>query len=127
MGLLIAAVAFGALAGIVAGLLGVGGGIVMVPFLVLAADLSQHAANATSLLVIVPTAIVGTWTLHRRGAADLHASLHVGAFGAGGAVAGSLLALAIPSGSLRLIFAAAVALTGLRMLVDGFRALTSAR
>jgi uncharacterized membrane protein YfcA len=121
MALLAAAVAVGAGAGVVAGLLGVGGGIVMVPFLVLAADLSQQSANPTSLLVIVPAAAAGTLTLRRRGAADLGASLRIGAFGAAGAVAGSLIALAVPSDSLRLVFAGAVGLTGARMLLDGWR------
>jgi len=121
MALLAAAVAVGAVAGVVAGLLGVGGGIVIVPFLVWAAELSQQSANATSLLVIVPAAAAGTWTLRRRGAADLAVSFRIGAFGAVGAVGGSLIALAVPSDGLRLLFAGAVGLTGARMLLDGWR------
>ena len=48
----------GVAAGITSGLLGVGGGIVIVPFLVAFAGLSQHEANATSLAAIVPIAAV---------------------------------------------------------------------
>src|SRR5204862_5886249 len=48
---------FGLFTGAAAGLLGVGGGIMMVPFLTLVASLPQHAAEATSLLVVLPTAI----------------------------------------------------------------------
>ncbi len=50
-------VAFGAVAGVLAGLLGVGGGILLVPFLVLVVGMTQHEAEATSLLVILPTAL----------------------------------------------------------------------
>ena len=48
-------VVFGVFTGVAAGLLGVGGGIMMVPFLTLVAGVSQHAAQATSLLVVLPT------------------------------------------------------------------------
>lgn len=122
MALLIAgSVAFGVLAGIASGLLGVGGGTLMVPFLVLAAGVSQHVANATSLLVILPTAAVGTYTLHRRGAADLGTSLRLGLLGVAGAVGGSLAALAIPAGTLRIIFAAFLGISGVRMVRDAAR------
>src|SRR3712207_7346366 len=50
--------------------LGVGGGIFMVPALVLIGDFSQQEAQATSLLVIVPTAAVATWTLQKKGIGD---------------------------------------------------------
>ncbi|HVL64613.1 MAG TPA: TSUP family transporter [Actinomycetota bacterium] len=50
--------AIGLAAGVLSGLLGVGGGVVMVPLLVLAAGLSQHHAHATSLAAIVPIAAV---------------------------------------------------------------------
>ena len=53
-------VAFGVVVGVASGLLGVGGGTLIVPFLTLAAGFSQHSAEATSLLVILPTAIVGS-------------------------------------------------------------------
>ncbi len=65
--LYVALVAFGVLAGVASGLLGVGGGTLLVPFLTLAVGLSQHEAEATSLLVILPTAIAGTLALRRRG------------------------------------------------------------
>ena len=57
---MIAAIAIGLCAGIVGGLLGVGGGVLFVPGLVIVLGLGQHQAEATSLLAIVPVAIVGT-------------------------------------------------------------------
>ena len=69
--LLAALILFGVGTGVAAGLLGVGGGILIVPFLTLALGLSQHAAEATSLVVVLPTAVVASLELRRRGIGDL--------------------------------------------------------
>ena len=114
-------VGFGVVAGIASGLLGVGGGTVIVPFLTLAVGLSQHSAEATSLLVILPTAIAGSLALRRRGVGDLGLSLRFGVFGAAGSVLGALLALALPADTLRVVFAVFVGLVGLRLARDGLR------
>jgi uncharacterized protein len=109
---------FGATAGVLAGLLGVGGGILLVPFLVLAVGMTQHEAEATSLLVILPTALAASVTLRRRDIGDLPVALAVGTVGALGAVAGVLLALALDADVLRLVFAALLALVGARLIRD---------
>lgn len=101
-----------------AGLLGVGGGILLVPFLVLAVGMTQHEAEATSLLVILPTALAASVALRRRDVGDLPAALGLGVVGAGGAVAGALLALALPADALQLIFAVVLAIAGLRLIRD---------
>jgi uncharacterized protein len=116
--LLVALVAFGALAGTLAGLLGVGGGILLVPFLVLAVGMSQHEAEATSLLVILPTALAASLALRRRDVGDLPVALALGTVGAVGAVAGALLALALPADVLRLGFALLLAIAGVRLVRD---------
>jgi uncharacterized protein len=112
-------VAFGFFTGGAAGLLGVGGGIMMIPFLTLVAGVSQHAAQATSLLVVLPTAIVATIVLHRKGVGDPALALRFGAIGAVGGVAGALLALDPPGHLLRLIFAAFLAVVAIRLVRDG--------
>lgn len=116
--MLVALVAVGALAGTLAGVLGVGGGILLVPFLVLAVGLTQHEAEATSLLVILPTAIAASLALRRRDVGDLPVALALGTVGAIGAVAGALLALALPADVLRLVFAVLLAIAGLRLVRD---------
>ena len=116
--LLFALLAVGALAGTLAGLLGVGGGMLLVPFLVLAVGMSQHEAEATSLLVILPTAVAASWALQRRDVGDLPVALAVGTVGAAGAAAGALLALSLPADVLRLIFAVLLALIGLKLVRD---------
>jgi len=114
-------VAFGVVVGVASGLLGVGGGTLIVPFLTLAVGFSQHSAEATSLLVILPTAIAGSLVLRRKGVGDLGLALRFGVVGAVGSVAGALLALALPADTLRLVFAVFVGLVGLRLARDGIR------
>ena len=113
-----ALIAFGVLAGAASGLLGVGGGTLMVPFLTLAAGFSQHAAEATSLLVVLPTAIVASIVLRRRQVGDLGLALRFGTLGAAGAVLGALLALALPGHVLKLVFACFVLLVSFRLVRD---------
>jgi uncharacterized membrane protein YfcA len=93
----------------------------MVPFLTLVAGMPQHAAEATSLLVVLPTAIVASLVLHRRGVGDLGLALRFGVVGAVGAAGGALLALALPGRSLRVVFAVFLALVGLRLVRDGLQ------
>jgi len=119
--LYIVLVAFGVVVGVTSGLLGVGGGTLIVPFLTLAVGFSQHSAEATSLLVILPTAVVGSLALRRRGVGDLGLALRFGVFGAIGSVVGALLALALPASTLRLVFAVFVLVVGLRLVRDGLR------
>jgi len=121
LALFVGLAAFGVCAGVTAGLLGVGGGILMVPFLTLALGLSQHEAQATSLVVVLPTAVVASLELRRRGIGDLGVALRFGVVGAVGGVAGALLALALPGSTLRLIFAAFLGLIGVRLVRDGVR------
>jgi uncharacterized protein len=117
--LLLALVAVGAASGVLAGLLGVGGGVLLVPFLVLAVGMTQHEAEATSLLVVLPTAIVASLTLWRKGVGDLSAALGMGVVGAVGAAVGALVALSLPGGALRTVFAVFLGLVGLRLVRDG--------
>jgi uncharacterized protein len=119
--LYVALVAFGVLVGVMSGLLGVGGGTLVVPFLTLAVGLSQHSAEATSLVVILPTAIAGSLALRRHGLGDLGVAIRLGMVGAVGSVLGALLALALPGSTLRVVFAAFIGIVGLRLAYDGLR------
>jgi uncharacterized protein len=116
--LLLVLVCVGVAAGVLAGLLGVGGGILLVPFLVLAVGMSQHEAEATSLLVILPTAVAGSVALRRRDVGDLPVALALGSVGAFGAVIGALLALSLPGDVLRSAFAILLAVVGVRLVRD---------
>jgi uncharacterized membrane protein YfcA len=119
---IVALVAFGVVTGVLSGVLGVGGGIFMVPFLVLVVGLSQHAAQATSLLVVLPTAAVGSWSLYRRGVGDPQTALRMGLVGMVGSVAGTAVALSLPAQALRICFALLMVVVGVRLLRDALRA-----
>ena len=98
------AVVLGLAAGVVSGLLGVGGGLLFVPTL-LALGLSQRSAEATSLLAILPTVAAGAWTQHRYGNVRWRSAFVVGVASVGGVVGGVLTAEALPELALRRLFA----------------------
>lgn len=88
-----------------AGLLGIGGGALFVPALVLIVGLSQVDAEATSLLAIVPVAIVGAWRQGVYGNLRAAEGLAIGGFAIPGAIAGVVLVNAIPERTIELAFA----------------------
>jgi uncharacterized protein len=101
----ILAVVMGAAAGVISGLLGVGGGILFVPALTLMVSLSQVKAEATSLLAIIPVALVGALRQFRYGNVKVRDGAIVGALSALGVLAGVALANVLPERALRLGFA----------------------
>lgn len=103
---MIAAVAIGVVAGLVAGMLGVGGGVIFVPALVLLLGFPQVNAEATSLLAILPVALVGTWRQRGYGNVRLRDGIAIGLLAAGGAVGGVAVANAVPQRALEIGFAA---------------------
>jgi len=101
----IAAAAIGMLAGVVAGMLGVGGGIIFVPGLVLFVGLTQVDAEATSLLAIVPVALLGAYRQHRYGNVRVRDGLLVGALAVPAAAAGVAIVNALPERAIEIGFA----------------------
>ena len=101
---LVALLAIGLAAGFAAGLLGVGGGIVMVPAMVLVLNFDQHVAQGTSLVVIIPAALAGSVTHYRNGRVSLRDAALLAAGGIGGAVVGSISALSVDDTLLRRLF-----------------------
>ena len=122
--LVLALVVTALFAGVLAGLLGVGGGIVLVPVLDVAlraggvsADWSMHVAVATSLATIIPTSIASSRAHAARGAIDWAVAR---AWAPGmllGALAGSLVAARIPDASLAAVFGVVAALVALKMFL----------
>jgi uncharacterized membrane protein YfcA len=113
---LIGAIAIGLAAGVLAGLLGVGGGVLFVPGLVLFLGLDQHHAEATSLLAIVPVAIVGTYRQDRYGNVVRRDALLLGLLSLAGAAAGVALANALSGAVLRDAFAALMVLVAAQLV-----------
>jgi uncharacterized protein len=101
---LLAAGALGLVAGVLAGLFGVGGGILFVPTLTLVLGLTQLHAEASSLLAILPTAAAGAWRQRRYGNVRTRAALVLGVAAAAGVEAGVQIAEALPEHALRRLF-----------------------
>jgi uncharacterized protein len=119
----------GVVGGILAGLLGVGGGIVIVPVLEIAlgvlgvdAALRMHVAVATSLATIIPTAISSSRAHHARGAVDSALVRRWGLMLLVGSAVGSLLASQVHSSTLAAVFGVVALLVAVKMLLplDGF-------
>jgi uncharacterized membrane protein YfcA len=108
--------AVGVAAGLIAGLLGVGGGVLMVPALVVFLGLSQIEGEATSLLAIVPTALVGAWRQSRYGNVRWHDAMVVGGLSVAGGAAGVAAANALPDRVLRLGFAAIMVFVAVQLV-----------
>ncbi|HXC45113.1 MAG TPA: sulfite exporter TauE/SafE family protein [Solirubrobacteraceae bacterium] len=102
---MIGAIAVGLCAGIVGGLLGVGGGVLFVPGLVIILGLGQHQAEATSLLAILPVAIVGAIKQDGYGNVRRKDALSMGVLSVAGVAVGVVLANALSGGVLRVGFA----------------------
>ena len=101
--------------GVVGGTLGVGGGVIFVPALVLAFDEPQLRAEATSLLAIVPMAVVGAWRQHSLGNVRLRDALLIGALSPIGVVAGVVLSNAVSQRLLEVAFAILVLLVAAQL------------
>jgi uncharacterized membrane protein YfcA len=99
------AVAVGFVAGVVAGMLGVGGGILFVPALVLFLDLAQVDAEATSLLAIIPVALVGAASQRRYGNLRARDAVLLGLLAIPGAIGGVAIVNAIPERLTEILFA----------------------
>jgi hypothetical protein len=109
------AIAVGLAGGVVAGLLGVGGGVLFVPALVFFVGLGQHQAEATSLLAIVPVALAGTYRQDRYGNVRRRDALLLGALSLAGAATGVALANALTGAALRDCFAAFMVLVAAQL------------
>ena len=107
----------GVLGGVLSGAFGIGGGIIMVPLLVTLGGLDQRAAAATSLVAIVPTAVVGSITYFISGEIDLAAGGLVSVGAVIGALIGTRLLRRIPLTWLRWMFIALVVVVAVRMLL----------
>ena len=101
---IVLAVAIGFAAGILAGLFGVGGGILFVPTLTFTLGLTQLHAEASSLLAIIPTVIAGTWRQQRYGNVRWRPAIVIGLAAIGGVEGGVALAESLPEHALRRLF-----------------------
>jgi uncharacterized membrane protein YfcA len=115
------ALALGLAGGVLAGLFGVGGGIVFVPALTLGLGLAQLTAEATSLAAIIPVVAVGSYRQHRSGLVDWGSAAIIGLCSLVGVLAGAEIALRLPEQTLRRGFAAFLVLAAVQMALRASR------
>jgi uncharacterized membrane protein YfcA len=107
----------GVVAGMLSGLVGIGGGLVIVPALVYFLGMSQHSAQGTSLaLILLPVGILAVLTYYKQGYIDIKI---VGLLAIGfvlGSYLGSKIAINIPESAVRKCFAVLMILVALKMI-----------
>jgi hypothetical protein len=118
---IVALVAVGLAAGILAGLFGVGGGIILVPAMILLFGIPPVVAKGTSAAVIVPAAVIGTWRNRSRGNADLRAAAIVGVAGIVTAALGAVVADRMSDDLSNVLFASLLVVIAARLLWSVWR------
>jgi uncharacterized membrane protein YfcA len=114
------AIVIGFAAGAVGGLMGVGGGILFVPALTILLDESQLRAESTSLLAIIPVAIVGAWRQHQYGNVRLRDGLVIGALSPVGVLVGAVVSNTVSERALEIGFAALILFVAAQLVRRAF-------
>jgi uncharacterized membrane protein YfcA len=114
----VALVLIGLVTGTLAGLLGIGGGVVMVPAMVVFFSELNVVAKGTSVAVIIPTSIMGTWRNWKADNVDLRVAGIVGVAGIVSAIAGGIIADHMSQDLSNILFASLVLVVAIRMILD---------
>lgn len=108
----------GLVAGFFGGLVGLGGGIIMIPALVYFLHMSQHEAQGTSLAVMLPPiGIMAVYNYYKAGAVNLKFAMIIAALFVIGGYFGSMIAVKIETSLLKKLFGAFIIIMGLKMLI----------
>jgi uncharacterized protein len=114
---LIPLIALGLFAGVLSGLIGIGGGIIITPALVFLFGLTQKQAQGTTLALLVPpVGILAAWTYWKQGFVDLKVAASICAGFVIGGLLGAKFAVALSSSVLEKIFGGVLILIGLKMI-----------
>ncbi len=110
--------AIGVAAGVLSGLVGIGGGVVIVPALVLLMGMSQQTAQGTTIaMLVLPVGILGAWVYYRQGFVVIPAAALLAAGLFIGSLVGARIAVALPSAVLEKVFGLMAILIGLKMIL----------
>ncbi len=109
--------AIGVAAGMLSGLVGVGGGIIIVPVLVYFLGYSQHHAQGTTLfLFMLPVGFLGVYNYYKEGNVDIKSALIIGCTFIVGSYLGSKAALALDQNTVKRIFGVIIFVVSLKMI-----------
>ncbi len=107
----------GLMAGILSGMVGIGGGIIIVPALVYFASMSQHQAQGTSLAVLLlPVGILAVYNYYTAGYVDIKSALIISITFVAGGFIGSKIAINIDQSTLKKVFGIFMLLLSLKMV-----------
>ena len=117
--IILSLILIGILAGVLSGLVGVGGGIIMVPLLVMFFSFNQHEAQGTSLAVLaVPVTAVAVFNYYKEGQINLKYAAIIAVFFVLGSIVGSKFALTLDQKVLKKIFAVVLVVIAGKMLLE---------
>ncbi len=118
LGMIAALVFIGLITGVLAGLLGVGGGVVMIPAMMMLLHLPATLAKGTSLAVIIPTSLMGTWRNRAKKNADLQAAAILGLGGILSAYAGGWISGKMSDTVSNVLFASLLIVVAVRLILQ---------
>ncbi|MBP2635900.1 MAG: Sulfite exporter TauE/SafE [Firmicutes bacterium] len=107
----------GFIVGIFSGLLGVGGGIFLVPIMVTYFNITQHVAQATSMAIVIPTALSSSIIYGFHGNIDINLAVNLTVGSILGASVGARIMKKIPAVRLKQLFAVLLIVVGVRMVL----------
>ncbi|MBX7151027.1 sulfite exporter TauE/SafE family protein [bacterium] len=108
----------GAVAGVFSGLIGIGGGVIIVPALIFLFGMTQHQAQGTTLALLVPPiGLLAAWTYYKQGYVDLKIAAFICLGFVLGGWLGAKFATGISNSALEKIFGAVIILIGIKMLI----------
>lgn len=114
------AIASGMAVGTLSGLVGIGGGILLVPVLLYIFKVDMHIAVGTSLMTIIPTTLMGSMIHFQKGNVDWRLGLVIAIGALGGAIVGSMTSTLIPAVTLKKIFAIILLVMSLKVVFDAY-------
>lgn len=117
MTVLVILLTLGMVAGILSGLVGVGGGIIIVPVLVYFLGFSQHQAQGTTLaMFLIPIGILGAYNYYKQGYVDIKTALLISSTFVIGSYIGSKISISLDQNTVKKIFGIIILLVSLKMI-----------
>jgi hypothetical protein len=117
---ILAYLSLGLAAGVLSGLMGLGGGVIIIPVLVLFFGFSQHTAQGTTLaLMVPPIGLLAAWAYYKQGFVDLKVAAFICLGFFIGGLLGAEFAVGIPEQVLRKVFGVFLLIISLRMILSG--------
>jgi hypothetical protein len=111
-------VILGIIAGVLSGLVGIGGGVIIVPALVFLFGMSQYSAQGTTVaMLVLPVGVLAAWVYFRQGYVNIPAAALLAAGFFLGSLAGARIAVSISATTLERAFGAMIILIGLKMII----------